>query len=359
MGAWAMVLAGGILTDHFGIRKVMSLGLMVTGCLLLSMSLVDSFPQAMAIMFACGMARGTVFPSSTKAVLEWFPRTARATAMGIKQLGLPIAGIATASMLPAIGLAIGWRSAMAAPGLFIVASGIIVATLYREAQDLEHVPSRSVGIRTALEGLIRNRSLLALCFVAFCYSITQLALLSYLPLYFSETVLVPAIPDGAARIVAAGGYLAACQAGGAVGRVSWGAVSDRLFHGRRVVALAIIGVLSALMSILVGNLGRGLSPVLLAGMVFVYGGAVLGWPGVYNALVTEIVGRTHAATGVGLCLTLTELGTVVGPPLFGFIVDVADSYQIAWFILGCVSAAGGLAAMMVARLGTWTRQYDT
>ena len=45
--------------------------------------------------------------------------------MGINRLGLPTGHI-TASILPAFGLAVGWRTAAAVPGLLVLISGIAV-----------------------------------------------------------------------------------------------------------------------------------------------------------------------------------------------------------------------------------------
>ncbi|MHB0868481.1 MAG: MFS transporter [Chloroflexota bacterium] len=348
-GSWSMVLISGFLVDRFGIRRIMSLGLVVTGALLLSMALVGGYPQAIAVMFVAGVARGSVFPSSTKAVLEWFPPRTRATAMGIKQMGLPLAGVIAAAVLPAMGLVMGWRGAMAIPGLVIVAVGVATAILYRDATDRFQLSSSRAGIRMAIAEMVHNRALLILCFMGFCFLIVQIALLAYLGLYFNDVVLASALPDTAVRLVAAGGYLALLQVGGALGRVSWGMVSDRLFHGRRMVVLAIIGVLSAMMLLVVRGLGPGLPGWWLMGVVFVCGTMAVGWNGVYNAVLSETVGHKYAATGVGLSMTITEVGTITGPPLFGFIVDVTGSYQPAWLLLSAISLVGTLVAAGAAR----------
>lgn len=327
----------------------MSLGLVATGSLLLSMSLTTSFIQAIAVMFAAGIARGAVFPSSTKAVLEWFPLRTRATAMGVKQMGLPLSGVAAASILPVLGLALGWRTAIAVPGLLIVFVGVATAILYRDSTDSSRMASGGVGFREALVELLRNRSLLVLCCVGFAFLIVQLPILAYLGLYFNDVVLVSSVPDGAARLVVAGGYLAVLQMGGALGRVSWGMVSDRLFGGRRMVVLAIIGGLSALVLLVVQGLGQEDPLWWLTTVVFLCGMMAVGWNGVYNALLTETVGRKYAATGVGLSMTVTEVGTIAGPPLFGFVADVSGSYRTAWLFLVVIAVAGALVAAAAAR----------
>lgn len=45
-----------------------------------------------------------------------------------------------------------------------------------------------------------------------------------------------------------------------------------------------------------------------------------------------------------------ELGTISGPPLFGFVVDVSHSYQIGWLFLAAVGTIGTMAALQSARM---------
>jgi MFS transporter, ACS family, hexuronate transporter len=350
VGAWSVVLLAGYLTDRFGIRKVMSMALMAAGSLLLCMAAVGSFVQALAVMFLAGVVRGPVFPSSTKAVLNWFPPRARATAMGVKQMGLPVSGVVAASILPGLALVLGWRSAVAIPGLFIVTAGILAALFYRAAPGELTVARSSVGFKQAVGVMLRNRALLMICLICFCFLVVQLAMISYLAVYFNEVALLDAVPDGSTRIVAAGGFLAICQIGGAIARVGWGVVSDRLFHGRRAVVLAIIGALTALMALLFSSLSAGCPLWALGLFAFGFGVAAVGWNGVYNALLTETVGNEYAGTGVGLTMTLTELGTISGPPVFGLVLDVTGSYQVAWLFLATMAAVGTLVALQVTRM---------
>jgi MFS transporter, ACS family, hexuronate transporter len=349
IGSWAVVLMAGLLTDRYGIRKVMSTALMATGALLMSLALVGSLFQALVVMFVAGLARGPVFPSSTKIVLEWFPPRSRGTAMGIKQMGMPLAGILAASTLPAVGLAFGWRSAFVLAGLFVLGGGILAALFYRNAPSDSQTSMTVPQMLAAVRELVGNRDLLVLAAAGFCFLTVQLAMLTYLAVYFAEVVLAAQIPDIAARIVAAGMLLAVGQVGGASGRVFWGVVSDRLFGGRRAVVLALVGTFAAGMALVFASLGSQLPMSVLALIAFLYGATAVGWNGVYSARAAEAVGRKHAGTGLGLIMTLTEGGTVLGPPMFGLMVDSTGAFGPAWLVLGCISAAGALFAMGSAR----------
>ncbi len=349
-GSWGVLIVAGSICDRFGIRRPMTLALVIIGLVMLSISRVESFHQAAAVMFLAGVGGGIVMPGSTKAIMDWFPPYARATAMGIKQAGVPVAGILTASTLPMIALVVGWRSAIATVGFVIIAAGVATGVFARDVAPAPRAAGRKGSVGSGLRQVLKNRALWTVSGISVLYVTAQLALISYVALYLKEVLLVPVIPDEHTRIVAAGGYLALCQAGGVFGRVFWGVVSDRLFHGRRMVVLAIIGVLSALLSLAMARLEPGFPPVWLSVLLFVYGAVAIGWNGLYHAAMAETAGRRHAATGTGLGMTLNQFGVVGGPPLFGFVVDVSGSYQIAWALLSVFCAAGAILSVYNSRV---------
>ncbi|MGE5618769.1 MAG: MFS transporter [Sphingomonadaceae bacterium] len=348
-GAWGVLIVAGSLCDRFGIRRPMSLALVVIGTVMLSMSMAGSFFQAASVMFLAGIGGGLVMPGTTKIIMDWFPPRARATAMGIKQAGVPLAGILTASILPVVALSIGWRSAIAGVGFAIIATGIAVGIFARDAATQQKSASRSAFSRSDYRQVLRNRGLWAVSAISVLYVTTQLALISYIALYLMEFLLVPAIPDEHTRIVAAGGYLALCQAGGVFGRIFWGVVSDRLFHGRRMVVLALVGMLAALMSLAVASIEPGLPLGVLSVVTFVYGATAIGWNGLYHAAMAETAGRRFAATGTGFGMTLNQFGVVGGPPLFGFVVDISGSYRIGWGMLAAFCTLGAILSVYNAR----------
>lgn len=345
LGAAALLLVAGSLTDRFGVRTVMSLGLAVTGVSMLAMSRVESYPQAVVAMLGAGLGGGLVWPAVSKAVVDWFSARSRGTVMGIKQAGMPLGGILAGSSLPALALVLGWRAAMLVVALLILAAAGLVATMYRDARRPELPRGGKVGMLASLRQVCRERRLWVVSFIAVMYVSVQMALITYLALYLEEVVLVPLIVDGGTRIVLAGGYLALCQAGGVFGRVFWGVISDRVFAGRRMVVIAMIGAIAAPASLTLAFFGSTCPPWLLACTVFVFGLTAVGWNGLYHVVAAETAGRQYAATGIGFAMTLNQVGTICGAPLFGLIVDRTGSYQAGWLFLGCLCAIGAVVAM--------------
>jgi len=162
--------------------------------------------------------------------------------------------------------------------------------------------------------------------------VVQSSMLAYLVLYARDTFALSSVE--AARL------LALAHVGGVVGRLGWGVVSDRFFAGRRRPGLALNAVIGALGFALFA-LGSALPPLVAALVALVAGVGAFGWVGLFFALMAEIGGARFAGLMTGLGVIFAWGGVLVGPPLFGALVDATDSYRIGWL---CLS----LLALMVA-----------
>ena len=106
----------------------------------------------------------------------------------------------------------------------------------------------------------------------------------------------------------------------------------------------MIGVASIMCLVLgVGgdHLGWLLYPVL-----GILGVAAIGWGGLFATMAGELGGRELAGMAYGVTASVVVLGVLVGPPIFGYIVDSTGSFQIAWLVL----ALSGVISMMFASL---------
>src|SRR5437879_1743303 len=181
-----------------------------------------------------------------------------------------------------------------------------------------------------LGGFLRRRPILVAFGCGLALSIAQSSLLAYLVLYAKDSFDVSA--------VRAAQFLAIAQVGGTVSRVLWGVVSDRSFGGRRrpgVVASAAIGAVSyATLA-----LGSMLPEWLVYPLAFVAGAGAFGWVGLYFALVAEIGGPRHAGLLTGVATACSWSGTLIGPPIFGLVLEATGDYTVPWLILAMVALA--------------------
>ncbi|MGH7346035.1 MAG: MFS transporter, partial [Candidatus Rokuibacteriota bacterium] len=126
--------------------------------------------------------------------------------------------------------------------------------------------------------------------------------------------------------------------GGTVSRVLWGVASDRSFGGRRrpgVVASAAIGAVSYATLALGGLLPEWL----VYPLAFVAGAGAFGWVGLYFALVAEIGGPRHAGLLTGAATACSWSGTLIGPPIFGLVLEATGDYAASWLIMTVVALA--------------------
>ena len=326
VGASGVLLLAGSLSDRFGVRRLFLLGMILAGIPLALAGWMPDYGWLLVPMALYGIGNGFALPPTTRAIVEWFPTRRRGLAMGIKQTGVALAGLICGILVPPLGQAFGWRGTVLTLGLIVVASGIIAWLVYR---DRPVEPFGGTTARPGFGGVVRNPSLLLLSGVTFLYAGVQLSLVGFLVLFLTERLAL-SVPE-------AGALLALAQAGGVVGRIGWGVVSDVVFGGRRKPIMAIIGVLAAASSFLLAMTGPDTPRVVLLLTLAVAGVSAIGWNGINMTFVAEIAGRRASATAAGLNLTASYLGIMVGPPLFGLLVDATGSYAAAFHMGGVAS----------------------
>ncbi|MGH7886777.1 MAG: MFS transporter, partial [Candidatus Binatia bacterium] len=128
----------GWLADRMGVRKTTWQGHLSVGVCIGATAWAPSFAWACACFFLCGLGYAFLNPASTKGVMVWFHRDERATAMGIKQTGVPAGGFFTALLAPPLVLFIGWRGAFVALGIVNFFFAFLFSYLWREpARDVD------------------------------------------------------------------------------------------------------------------------------------------------------------------------------------------------------------------------------
>lgn len=334
LGGVLLLLPAGRLTDRVSLRRALAGGLAVIALALVAVGIADGFTWLFALLFITGMGHAWVSPSTSRAVALWFPPRRRGTAMSVKQTGNPLGGILTAALLPPIALVAGWRAAVVAMGLATALAAVLVLAFARERE----LPTAGVSRMAAagLRELLRQPALWAASAVAAAFSAAQFITTTYLALYAKEVHGQDA--------VSAATFLAWALAGGFVGRLFWGVVSDRLWGGARGPVLALIGLIAAVAALALGLATAPWPPLLLVAVAVVLGGSAIGWNGVYLTVLAEIAGPRTVGTVTAVGLLVANLGLAGGPPLFGWIVDVSGSYRWGWWLVAVTSAVAAWIA---------------
>jgi len=333
----------GWLADRLGIRKTTLQGHVVLGVCTVAASMAPSFAWAFASFFLAGLGYSFLNPASTKGVMVWFYRDERATAMGIKQTGVPAGGVVVALLAAPLVLFIGWRGAFAVLGVVNFFFGFVFATMWREPEEPEEGDKPGTARPSAPpdnSGALNVWSFLPASFGTAVFLVGQMALITYIPLYLKETMGFSAYWASQA--------LALTQAGAMFGRVGWGVVSDRLFGGRRKIVLVIIGMMGAGLLVALSLMNRQSPLPLLLLVIFLSGLCLVGYQGVSYALIGELAGRARTGVALGLMITINAAAATLGTPLFGLVVDQTESYALAWQMLAAAVAVGcvGLVAFL-------------
>ena len=335
IGTVVTFILGGWAADAVGIRRVLPAVQAVLGLICAAFALAPTYRQGLATLFVYGLAFGVSSPSVSLAVLYWFPARTRATAMGLRQTGVALAGIAAAALLPSFALAFGWRTGLLCISVAIFTSAVAMLW-YRDPPDARPIGIVARPSWSQIRPLIRNRDQLVVNAYAMILFANQYAISGYLILYLRDYL--------ESTVVAGGLVLAVAQGGALCGRILWGILSDRTFRGRRAPGLQVAGGIAAALLIALALLPPGVSLWLLAPLAFGLGFSAMGWHALRQVLLLELVPRAIAGVALGVSQTLSEAGPVLGPPLFGALADWAG-YRVAWLVMAGLTAFVSLVLM--------------
>jgi len=336
LGAFSLSIPMGWLVDRVGIYWTMTVGQLVVGIFTISISFADSFSIVSGFLLLAGMGHAALNPATGKAVMSWFSVRGRATAMGIKQTGIPIGGGLAAATLPILAVSLSWRKAFIISGAISLLSSLFCLLFYRDPKaEKNHKKLQTFPIFSFWK-ILKDRNLMILSCLMTIFMGLQISLQTYLVLFFKEKLLF--------SVIIAGYILSLAHLGGVIGRLTWGPMSDFFFGGRRKIVLAIIGSFSSIICLFFSFLSNQFPIWSIVVLVFLFGFCAIGWNGIYLTLVAELAGGDRAGITTGISLSIAWFGIFFGPPFFGYIVDQTQSYSYAWFIF---SLMVGLATLFI------------
>ncbi len=328
LGGLIFSLPGGRLADRIGVRPSLLGGLLLGAAGLLAGAISPTFSLFLLSLVVAGVGWSVVNPSLGKAIMDIFPARERGAAMGIKQMGLTLGGLASALTLPPLAAALGWRAAVGVSALILA---MPVALGWRPLGRLDRRPSARPAPREvkSLWDWARRPALLLFFASGLLLGMVQAAVLSYLPLFTIQGL-------GFDKIGA--GLLVACsQAGGAVSRLALGAASDRWLVGRRSVWLAVTSAVGACLFAAYAVWPVS-APPLAAALAFATGVGAYGWVGIFFVMSAEVGGPAQAGLLSGVAFASIVVGLLTGPPVFGLLLERWDSYAAAWAAFAALSA---------------------
>lgn len=330
---WA--LPAGWMVDRFGIRRVLMISHVILAIGMASIATARGLGGLVLGLSLCGFGYALVNPATARGVLAWFDARYRATAMGVKQTGVPIGAVALAALVAIFaedwrGLAFGLAAAMllgtaAFAGLPAHGDRAPTATMFRDLrQVLGHGSLNAINVATCL------------------YTAVQGAVLAYFVTFAFHAAGIPA--------ATASLLLALMQGASAVGRIAWGILGDHLPGNGRVTGLLICGAAGAAgLAVLAFS---ATLPALVA-LALVLGLTVGGFASLAQTLAVESVEPRLSGAAMGYNMLVTTGGMMAGPALFAAVLDWG-SYRWSWILTAACLLTG--AALFRASTGPGRRR---
>ncbi|WP_346779153.1 MFS transporter [Burkholderia sp. Ac-20365] len=341
LGIAVSELPWGVLTDRWGDRRVLLLGLLSTAAALAVMAAFvvphgDNAPGIVPLalgLLGVGLLGGSVNGSSGRAVMAWFREGERGLAMSIRQTAVPAGGGLGALALPSLAAHFGFVAVYGVLAALCVATAWfawrwlheppVVVSAGRNATDgHEHAalapesasPLRDVGVWRVALGIG------VLC-------VPQLAVVTFATVFLHDF--------GHAGVFEISATMAAVQTGAAVARVWSGRWTDRRGNRRQYMrACSVLTALlfAALALIAAGTGGaHGVITLVIATMVVLGGVSASAWHGVAYTELATLAGTRRAGTALAMgntCAFMTLFVTPLAiPPLLA-----ATSWPAVWAI---------------------------
>lgn len=334
--------AAGTLIARFGPLRIEQLALSCYASALLLLVAANVWIAALASAII-GVGYGLQNPASAQILGRVTPPHRRSLIFSIKQAGVPIGGVIASLIYPALAPAIGWKLAL---GLTALPCLAMLALLASHHDDGHHGAPRAAHATASLLAnfLAEQRvvwgslQLRALAMLGMLYSSLQLSISA-----FTVSMLV----DHGWSLVHAGLLAGALQGAGAVGRVAWGWIADRIGG---LMVLALIGLIS--MAGMVAIYWLDALPLAVQVLVMcTLGFCMSGWNGVLMAECTHHCAPQDAGRVIGGSLVYTFLGVMVGPATLATIYHACGDYGLTFFSVSWVAGLGAVLAY-------WTWRQD-
>jgi MFS family permease len=373
IGYLAFAVIGGFLASRYGIRRVISLSLLLMGITMLLTGIADSFEWAFALRLLTGLGNGGAYVPAMALGSIWFTMRRRGFATGIVSGGIGVGTLLGGLIVPHILLtygADGWRYSWYYLGgavLFIALLSYLLlrdspedlglqqvgaATEVKPNADENHSPSpmsspsdsapgspRTTGKKPPPNlqwGLVyRVKQVWYLGLVYLMYGFSYVIYMTFFKAFLADEIGLNVVLVGYLWALV-GGLSAFCG-------VIWGSISDRL--GRKYGAA--LAYLTLALSYLLFAIFNTLPAFYVS--VFLFGLSAWSIPTIMAAAAGDYVGPRLAPAGVGFITLFFGIGQAAGPALGGYLADITGTFVFSFILATSVSMVGMVGSLLLKK----------
>ena len=324
VAAMPLCLAAGRVLRHVSPRRILVMLFLLTAVALVSVGGASAWPLLCVAAACSGVVQSLSNPVTNLLVSQAPPEQPRGVVMGVKQAGVQMAQL-IAGVLPLAALLISWRAAVLCLLVVpVVAVGLTLTNL--KSEDWRKVASVTVkGFPPRAWWLFAYT-----LFVATAVQATNM----YLPLFGVERLRIDPAVAGASMLI--------IGALGMISRISWGRVMDGPLRPSTALRVLALSSMAGCVSFVLANIS-GVSALFWVGVVLHGAGAIAANVVIIHALI-DCVEPGQVASASGYQALAQYVGFAVGPLSFGVLVDLSDSYLVAWSL----ALASYVAALAIA-----------
>jgi MFS family permease len=341
-GTFLTALAGGVLGDRYGPKKVIAAGILLSVVFCALRALLASFWGLSLSMLLFGMALGLVLPNTAKAIGMWFARRELGTAMGIVFVGGALGSVIALMLGVPLSSALGgWKNVMWLSAAIALAMFIMWTALARE-RPLTRAESEAAPARPAmLDGLkrvMRVKDLWLICGMNLCMAGSVNGFLGHFPQNTADRGMSPGMAGVLTGI-------------GAIMVIGFGVVGPRISDrvGLRKPLIWPVMLVSAAFATFLG-IAWG-APLVV---VVVLNGAAIGCVlPLLPAVIIEnpSIGPLLAGAALGLLHMVDRIGGTLVPMAMGAIQDATGEYWQSYLLTAALCAVGAVLGFMVKETG--------
>jgi OPA family sugar phosphate sensor protein UhpC-like MFS transporter len=351
----------GIMSDRSNPRYFMALGLILTGIWNISFGLSSSLFFFAVFWGLNGWFQGWGWPPCARFLTHWYAQNERGRWWGLWSTSHNLGGAVIPLIVAFVASSYGWRTAMYVPGVICISTGLFLINRLRDTPESLGLPpieeykgdgftekdkltDKMSKKQLLLDVVLRNKYIWILGFAYFFVYVVRTAVNDWGQLYLYEVK--------GFSLLAAGACIFTFEAGGFLGCLASGVLSDKLFNGRRgpINALFSLGVIFSATSLWFTPVGG----VMYAHVVmFLIGFLIFGPQMLIGMQAAELAHKKAAGTANGFVGWFAYIGATAAGYPFG---KVAEDYGWSTFfiiLLLCAFFAFSLLSLV------WIPQKET